>query len=73
MKEHHRMFPVSRFNSVPLDAIHVFYDGVREGIRMYAVYHDGAQYVGVLRQPLQEVMGRVDEEEQDTIAKLSEL
>lgn len=37
-----------------------FWDGVREGIRMFAVWKDGQQVVGCMPTPIEEVFGEIE-------------
>jgi len=40
-----------------------YYDGLREGIRMYAWWKEGIQYVGTTGRTLQRALKEIDEEE----------
>lgn len=40
-----------------------YFDGLREGIRMYAWWKDGIQYVGTTGRTLKEALAEIDEEE----------
>jgi len=40
-----------------------YFDGVREGLRMYAWWKDGVQYVGTTGRTLKEALGEVDQAE----------
>lgn len=37
-----------------------FWDGVREGIKMFAVWKDGEQFVGIMATPIQEVFDEIE-------------
>ena len=37
-----------------------YYEGVKDGIAMYAIWRNGAQYVGVLQRPIKDVFADVD-------------
>jgi hypothetical protein len=37
-------------------------EGIKEGIRRYAIWVQGEQVVGVLKKPLKEVLAEVDKE-----------
>ncbi|MHA2043489.1 MAG: hypothetical protein ACW99G_01770 [Candidatus Thorarchaeota archaeon] len=39
---------------------HSFWNGVREGIKAYAVWKDGDQLVGIMRQPIKEVFREIE-------------
>ena len=41
-----------------------FYDGMREGVRAYAHWRDGVQYVGTTGTTLAQALERIDSEEQ---------
>jgi len=43
--------------------VKTYFDGVREGIRMYAWWKDGIQYVGTTGRTLEEALKEVDEAE----------
>jgi len=37
-------------------------EGIKEGIRRYVVWKNGQQFVGVMQQPLKEVLASIDDE-----------
>ena len=43
-----------------------YHDGIREGIRRYAWYRDGTQYVGTTGRTLREVLEEVDNEQKSS-------
>lgn len=48
-----------------------YYQGLREGIQMYAHWHDGEQYVGTTGRTLQTALAGIHQEEQEVIARFS--
>lgn len=50
-----------------------FYNGMREGIREYAHWRDGEQYVGTCGTTLAQALKRIDQEEQTALKKLVDL
>lgn len=42
--------------------VQAFYRGVEEGIRRYAIYKNGQQFVGALQRPLAQVLAEVEQE-----------
>ena len=49
----------------------VRYHGIKEGIRRYAHWKDGIQYVGTGCKTLEDALKEVDEEERQTLARIS--
>lgn len=47
-----------------------FYNGMREGVREYAHWRDGEQYVGTCGTTLAQALKRIDLEEQAAVSKL---
>lgn len=45
-----------------------FYDGMREGIALYAHWKNGTQYVGTTGKTLKEALAKIAEEEQAALA-----
>lgn len=43
--------------------------GMKNGIREYAVWKDGARFVGVMRRPLREVLAAVDDVPADEVLR----
>ena len=43
-----------------LNAIKIYYDGLREGVTKYAHWKDGAQYVGTCGQSLKQALEEID-------------
>lgn len=50
-----------------------FLDGKIEGIRDYAIWHNGEQLVGCLEKPLKEVIAPYRQEQMELLAKLKQL
>lgn len=50
-----------------------FYDGVRTGIRMYAHWKDGVQYVGTTGSTLARALANIAEEEAAELNKVKEV
>ena len=58
-----------------LQMTRAYHQGLREGVKLYAHWRDGVQYVGTTGRTLKEALNTVDEEEQrilETYKKLSE-
>ena len=47
-----------------------FYNGMREGVREYAYWRDGEQWVGTCGITLKQALKRIDSEEQQALKKL---
>ena len=50
-----------------------YYDGVRQGIEMYAHWQDGTQYVGTTGRTLKEAIERVNLAEADVLSRFRAL
>ena len=50
-----------------------YYDGVRQGIEMYAHWRDGTQYVGTTGRTLKEAIERVNLAEADVLSRFQTL
>ena len=46
-----------------------FYNGMREGVREYAHWRDGVQYVGTTGTTLAQALDRIDSEEKQSLEK----
>jgi hypothetical protein len=46
-----------------------YYKGLREGVRMYAYWRDGVQYVGTTGRKLNDAISDLDQEEQDWLKR----
>ena len=49
-----------------------FYEGTREGVRAYAHWRDGVQYVGTTGTTLAQALERIDSEEKQALAVLED-
>jgi hypothetical protein len=49
-----------------------FYNGMREGVREYAHWRDGEQYVGTCGTTLAQALERIDSEEKQSLAVLED-
>ena len=49
-----------------------FYNGMREGVREYAHWRDGEQYVGTCGTTLKEALERIDSEEKQALAVMED-
>jgi hypothetical protein len=58
---------------VQLQMTSAYYQGLREGIEMYAHWKDGVQYVGTTGKTLKVALALVHQEQQDTLAKFDSL
>ena len=47
--------------------IHEYYDGVIEGVRLYAWWKDGEQYVGTCGKTLKEAIRDIEEERKEAL------
>lgn len=50
-----------------------YYQGLREGIVMYAHWRDGVQYVGTTGKTLEVALAGIHQEEADTLARFDRL
>lgn len=50
-----------------------YYQGLREGIEMYAHWRDGVQYVGTTGKTLKVALAGIYQEEADTLARFDRL
>lgn len=50
-----------------------YYQGVREGLEMYAHWRDGVQYVGTTGKTLKEALAKIHMEQSETLAKYDRL
>jgi hypothetical protein len=50
-----------------------YYDGVRQGIEMYAHWRDGEQYVGTTGRTLKEALERVSLAEADLLSRFDRM
>jgi len=50
-----------------------YYEGVREGVQMYAHWKDGEQFVGTTGRTLKEAIERINLAEADVLARFSKL
>lgn len=46
-----------------------YYEGLREGVRMYAYWKEGVQYVGTTGKSLREAIATIDLDESNTFKK----
>jgi hypothetical protein len=58
---------------VQLQMTNAYYQGLREGIELYAHWKDGVQYVGTTGKTLKQALAVVHQEQQDTLAKFDRL
>jgi hypothetical protein len=58
---------------VQLQMTSAYYQGLREGIEMYAHWKDGVQYVGTTGKTLKVALALVHQEQEDTLAKFDSL
>jgi hypothetical protein len=49
-----------------------FYEGMKEGVRAYAHWRDGVQYVGTTGTTLAQALERIDSEEKQALAVLED-
>ena len=56
-----------------LEMTKAYYQGVREGLEMYAHWRDGVQYVGTTGRTLKEALAKVHMEQSETLAKYDRL
>lgn len=49
-----------------------YFEGMREGVKLYAHWKDGVQYVGTCGRTLKEAFADIDKMEQDMIDALEE-
>jgi len=70
--KHPQMPKVTKMNEQELTA-RWFYNGMREGVREYAHWRDGEQYVGTCGTTLKQALNRIDQEEQAAVKKLVDL
>jgi hypothetical protein len=52
------------------ELIYAHYDGLREGVRMYAWWKDGVQYVGTTGRTLREALVDIDVREKRELVKV---
>jgi hypothetical protein len=52
------------------EKIKAYYQGLKEGVRMFAWWKDGVQYVGTCGTTLKEALKEVDEEELGRLSKI---
>ena len=53
-------FQHERTTTTEQERIQIYFEGVKEGIRMYAWWRDGIQYVGTTGLTLKEALVRID-------------
>lgn len=56
-----------------LEMTKAYYQGLREGLEMYAHWKDGVQYIGTTGRTLKEALAKVHTEQNDTLAKFNRL
>lgn len=49
-----------------------YFEGYREGIKLYAHWKDGTQYVGTTGKTLREALAHIDEQEQSLLESLED-
>jgi hypothetical protein len=49
-----------------------FYEGMKEGVRAYAHWRDGVQYVGTTGTTLAQALERIDSEEKQALAVMED-
>ena len=47
--------------------IHEYFNGIVEGVRLYAWWKDGEQYVGTCGKTLKEAIGDIEEERKEAL------
>jgi hypothetical protein len=52
--------------------IRSFYQGLRQGVQMYAHWRDGVQYVGTTGKTLRDAIKHIDELEEKDLKELNE-
>ena len=50
-----------------------YYEGMRDGIRLYAHWRDGVQYVGTTGRTLKQALADIDQDEAKTMARFDRL
>lgn len=45
-----------------------YHEGIREGLRMYAQWRDGTEYVGTCGKTLKQAIAEIDKQEADIVA-----
>ena len=51
------------------EEIHIYYDGVKEGLWRHAWWKDGVQYVGNMGTTLKEAVAKADREREQALAR----
>lgn len=54
-----------------LEMTKAYYQGLREGLEMYAHWKDGVQYVGTTGKTLKVALAEIQMEQSDTLAKFN--
>lgn len=54
-----------------LEMTKAYYQGLREGLEMYAHWKDGVQYVGTTGKTLKVALAEIQVEQSDTLAKFN--
>jgi hypothetical protein len=49
--------------------IHEYYNGIAEGVRMYAHWKSGEQFVGTTGKTLKQALKEIEEERQEALGK----
>jgi hypothetical protein len=55
-----------------LNEVGAYYDGMREGIRAYAHWRDGVQYVGTCGKTLKEALQYIEAEEEAHLTRIND-
>ena len=58
---------------VQLQMTRAYHEGMREGVRLYAHWKDGVEYVGTTGKTLKKAIETIDQQEQDILAKYDRL
>ncbi|NBT49382.1 MAG: hypothetical protein EBT07_16490 [Actinobacteria bacterium] len=63
------LFTAEQDQYLQLTQSRAYYKGLREGVKLYAHWRDGAEYVGTTGRRLSEALAEIDQMEQDVFKR----